>query len=547
LGIAFVVLQIDWQIIDLMRKFSFIFISIFLLIPSQFLMAQVNEKSLAGKENLNVSRDSLLQLIKVRDSLLLIKRHDSLIMANMIARLEFNRDSLNSSLNQAIYRQKLDSTDRMRKYLNYRDYNRRSRQGIYDPIGGIENDSVRSSIKQLADVVFEDTAYNPRPQALKSTMERLVGHLVNDSTYFNIINARKDTTHFILKRGKVDSTAFYVMNGSNDSAKLYTRTIDKHTMYLWVGDDLMLKHMFKKQGEPELIAIRWQDKNKARIASRKNPTPPFKAWTKGAELNLIFNQSMFVNWAKGGNNNTALTTDFKAKAIYAKGNITWDSRLWFLYGLQKTELLPLRKSNDKIHLESTLSHKAFKNFDYTLRSTFDTQSFRGYNYPNDSVPVSKIMAPGDLAISLGLTWRPNPKLTVNMSPISGQFRFVLDTTMINPIPWGLKPGKIMNALMGANVTVTYNTILFKKVIMGQFLNLYNNYIENPQKINFYWRMNLSLPVNKFISITLQTETQYDYRTLITLYEVKDGKKVKVGTGKRVQFNELFGARFTYYF
>jgi hypothetical protein len=38
---------------------------------------------------------------------------------------------------------------------------------------------------------------------------------------------------------------------------------------------------------------------------------------------------------------------------------------------------------------------------------------------------------------------------------------------------------------------------------------------------------------------------YDNRTLIPLYEIQDGKKVKVGEGKRIQFSELFGVTFKY--
>ncbi len=528
-----------------MRKILLITILISLLFPFAGLYSQVTEKTAVNKEGLNITRDSLLQLLKIKDSILLIKKHDSLIMANMIARLEFNRDSLNSSLNQAIYRQKLDSTERMRRYLNFREFNRRQKLNLYDPIGIIDDDSVRSSIKELTDVIFEDTAYNPKPMALKATMERLVNHLAHDSVFFNIINSKKDTIPFVLKRAKADSTAFYVMNSSEDSAKLYVRTLDKHTLYMWVGDDLMLKHMLKKQGEPLLLDISWQDKNKPRIARRSNPPPLFKPWYRRGEVSLIFNQNTLINWAKGGNNNTSLTTDVKGWANYAKGNVKWDNYFWFIYGLQKTELLPLRKSNDRIHMESTLSHKAFKNFDYSLRSTFDTQGFRGYAYPNDSVPVSKIMAPADLVIGLGLSYRPNPKLNIYMAPISAQFRYVLDTALIDQTRWGLKKDQTMSSLMGASVTIQYSTVLFKKVNMGNYLNLYNNYLENPEKINFYWKLNLSLPVNKFISVSLQTETMYDYRTLIPIYDIIDGKKVKVGDGKRIQFNEIFGVRFSY--
>jgi hypothetical protein len=528
-----------------MRKFSFLILLLCLLLPLQYLKGQVVDKNTANKEILNISRDSAIHLIRLKDSLLLLKKRDSINMANLIVRLEFNRDSLNSALNQVIYKQKVDSAERMRRYLSYRDYNRRSRQGLYVPLGVIDDDSVRSVLKEVVDVVFEDTAYSPKPLSLKYAMERLANHLANDSVNFRIINAKQDTVPFVLRKNRADSTAFFVMNSTNDSAKLYMRSLDKKTIYMWVGDDLMLKHLLKKNGAPEGIDIRWQDPNKLRVARRPVPVPAPKLWFLRSELSMTVNQNTLINWAKGGNNNIALTSDVKAWANYAKGNIRWDNSFWFVYGVQKTELLPMRKSADRINIVSNLSHKAFKAFDYTLGTGFDTQSFKGFNYPNDSVPVSKFMAPADLRVSLGLTYKPNPKLTLNISPVGGQFRFVLDTALIDQTKWGVKEGKRMNAQLVASVTLTHSAVVFKNVTMNNYLNLFSNYIDHPEKVNFDWRLSLAFRINRFMSLSIQTETMYDNRTLIPLYEIQDGKKVKVGEGKRIQFNEIFGIKFMY--
>jgi hypothetical protein len=275
------------------------------------------------------------------------------------------------------------------------------------------------------------------------------------------------------------------------------------------------------------------------------PVPPAKLWFLRSELSLSVNQNTYLNWARGGNNNIAFTTDVKAWANYAKKTISWTNSFWFVYGLQKTELLSLRKSADRVFIVSNLSQKAFKNFDYTLGSTFETQGFRGYAYPNDSVPVSKFMAPADLKINLGMTFKPNPKLTVNFYPVGGQFRFVLDTALIDQTKFGLKADQRMNAQLVARIIFNHSTVLFKNISMTNFLDLTSNYIDHPEKINFNWRLGLSLKVNKYISTSINTEMLYDNRTLIPLYEIQDGKKVKVGEGKRIQFSELFGVTFKY--
>jgi hypothetical protein len=103
----------------------------------------------------------------------------------------------------------------------------------------------------------------------------------------------------------------------------------------------------------------------------------------------------------------------------------------------------------------------------------------------------------------------------------------------------------MMAQLGARVIVNHNMQIMKNISMDNYLDLFSNYIDHPEKVNFDWRLSLNLRVNKYISTSIKTELMYDNKVLIPIYEVKDGTKVKIGEGKRIQFNEILGVTFRY--
>jgi len=507
------------------------------------LIAQVTQGQ--ARDTVKLSRDSIIHMVRVKDSLLNMARRDSIALAHLLQDIEDQRDSLNDVIHRYESERKMDSAIRMSQYFRNREMNRLNRQNLKLVIPGIEEDSVRAAVSDIVGLVYDDTAFSPKPKVLKNSMDRLVSHLAHDSIHFRIINAQQDTVPFTLKRGRIDSTAFYVMNSNKDSARVFMRSLDKHTIYMWVGDDLMLQQLLKKDETPWNIPIRWQGPSKYRITGRTVPVQAAKPWNLGAEFNLMVNQAAFANWAKGGNSSIALTTDVKARANYAVGNIRWDNSFWLVYGVQKIELLNLRKSQDKIEIRSSLSHKAFKNFDYSIGASLLTQGFKGYSYPNDSVPVSTFMAPGTMQIDVGMVYRPNPKMMIKVSPVTGKFTAILDTVLIDQTKYGLKEGQKVRSELGAQVYIDHKTVLFKNINLSNQVILFTNYLYHPEKVDIDWRLSLDLKVNKFITTTIKTNLIYDDDMLIPLYEIQDGKKVLVGEGKRVQFMETLAVGFKF--
>lgn len=528
-----------------MNKKNLVLLLVAFLLSGVVVKGQVNNiANHVTKDTLKISRDSIIRLILIKDSLLWLARQDSARMSDVIKDLSRTRDSLDQTIMEMIQTRQQDSLDQYHQYERNRWINRRTRLELKEPVNYIYEDSVKQTLADLISLVYEDTAFSPKPKLLRYSFTRLIHHLANDSIHFRIINSSQDTVPFVLKANRADSTAFFLMNTKQDSAKVFMRSFDRNTIYMWLEDDLYLKRLFKRQATPDRLEVNWQDVNRYRIARKPPPPDLVKLWNTGAEFAFYISQVAFSHWAKGGSNNIALTTDVKARANYAKGNVRWDNSFWFTYGVQKAELVNIRKSLDRIELKSNLSHKAFKKFDYNVGLSLISQSFKGYDYPNDSVHVSAFLAPGYFDINTGMIYRPNAKLTLNMSPAAGKFTMVLDSTLAKMPRYG-NQGKLIRPEVGARVEIGYKTLLLQNVVLNTNLKLFSSYVSHPEKVDIDWTLNLDLKVNKYLTAAIKTQMMYDDDVLIPLYEVKDGHKVKVGEGKRLQIYEYIGIGFKY--
>ena len=132
-----------------------------------------------------------------------------------------------------------------------------------------------------------------------------------------------------------------------------------------------------------------------------------------------------------------------------------------------------------------------------------------------------------------------------MSPFTGKFTMILDTITIDQTKYGLKEGQKVRSELGANIVLNHRVMLFKNVTMANELVLFTNYLYMPEKIDIDWRLALDLKVNKYINTFIRTNLIYDYDILVPLYEIQDGKKVRVGEGRKVQFMENFSIGFKY--
>ena len=270
-------------------------------------------------------------------------------------------------------------------------------------------------------------------------------------------------------------------------------------------------------------------------------------WKTSGVISLNAAQSSFTNWAAGGQNSVGLNGLANFTADYKKEKNAWDNSFDFGYGvLQQGKSKSWLKTDDKINVTSKYGYQASKEWYYSVLMSFRTQFAPGYNYPNDSVKISTFMSPAYVLLALGMDYKPNDNLSLFMTPLTLRSTIVADTALSNRGAFGVDPGKKIRNELGAYLNFQYKKDdIVKNVNFITKIDLFSNYLKNPQNIDINWETLFVLKVNRFLSATVATNLVYDDDTKIGIDTNKDGVYDKFGP--RTQFKEVIGVGFTYKF
>ena len=270
-------------------------------------------------------------------------------------------------------------------------------------------------------------------------------------------------------------------------------------------------------------------------------------WKKGAVIGLNLSQTSLANWAAGGQSSKAVTGIFSVFANYKKGKNAWDNSLDLGYGILKQDGATYsKKTDDKIDLLSKYGREAFKNFYYAALLNFKTQMDVGYNYPTDStrIKISNRFAPAYIIGALGIDYKPNAYLSIFAAPLTGKITIVNDQILADAGAFGVDKGENSKSEFGGYLRMIYSKGDFKKEFMKNVsfttkIDLFSNYLKDPQNIVVNWETLIALKINKYISINFNTQLIYDDKIKIA----DKNNQVK----PRVQFKELLGIGFSYKF
>lgn len=265
------------------------------------------------------------------------------------------------------------------------------------------------------------------------------------------------------------------------------------------------------------------------------------SWKSKYEASLGFSQTSFSNWAAGGENALSLNAMLSIFKDYAKGNVSWHNYLGLAYGVNMNQTTPkVRKTNDKIDFLTKGGIYAWKNWDYAGLFEFNSQFDKGYNYPNDSVPISKFMAPGYFQLSIGMNYKPVDYFSVFISPIGARLTVVNDVTLTSRPEgaYGIFGNNTTLWQIGGSLNAAFKKDIMKNVNLMSKLDLFSDYRHNPQNIIVGWENNILMKVNKYISLSLSTRLIYDDNIP---YIDKEGNP----HGARTQFRETFSVGLAY--
>lgn len=292
---------------------------------------------------------------------------------------------------------------------------------------------------------------------------------------------------------------------------------------------------------------------------KKQSTQQEEGWLKGGLASLTFNQVSLTNWAAGGNNSVAVNSFFNVFANYKKGVFTWDNNLDLAYGLmrQGQKTAPWIKNDDRIDFTSKAGRAINTKWYYAGLINFRSQFAPGYQAMDKLVKISDFMSPGYLLAALGFDYKPNQHFSAFIAPLTSKTTFVLDQQLANAGAFGvdkavydltsnvITPGKNIRNEVGGYIKMVYQRDIMKNVNFQTKIDLFSNYLNNPQNIDVNWQTMLGLKVNQYITATVGTHLIYDDDIDIAVDKNTDG--VFETSGPRTQFKQFLNVGFSYKF
>ena len=255
-----------------------------------------------------------------------------------------------------------------------------------------------------------------------------------------------------------------------------------------------------------------------------------KLWTKKGQITLLFNQSIFNNeWLAGGTTNFSGNLGLNYDFNYKKGAVIWDNKCIVAYGLTKIKAAEIAsKTDDRLELNSLWGKKASNVWYYSIFFNFKTQMDSGFDVNQNK--ISRFFSPAFFQFGPGILWKKNNNLSLNFAPTTAKLILVNNHfTELGP-SFGVLQGDNSRFEFGASISAYCKLILMTNVSIENRLNLYSNYLEDPQNVDVDYQMNVVMKINRYLSANIALQTIYDDNAI-----------------KAVQVREVFGLGANYGF
>ncbi len=258
---------------------------------------------------------------------------------------------------------------------------------------------------------------------------------------------------------------------------------------------------FAQVNEKELLK-----KNEEAAAKLKEEKP--NGWTKKGTFTFLANQATFNNWLAGGQSNISGNIGLNYDFNYKSEKWNWDNKIIAGYGLTKIKGQDVQKSDDRLVFNSLAGRKAGGYWYYSLFFNFQTQFDSGFD-KDSGIKTSHFFSPAYFQFGPGMLWKKSDNLKVNIAPATSKLVMVhKHFTEFGP-SFGVEQGETTRFEFGAAINAYYKFNVMENVSFENILNLYSNYLEDPQNVDIDYTLNVVMKINKYLTTNFAFQTIYD--------------------------------------
>ncbi|MGD0037418.1 MAG: DUF3078 domain-containing protein [Bacteroidota bacterium] len=220
------------------------------------------------------------------------------------------------------------------------------------------------------------------------------------------------------------------------------------------------------------------------------------SWKHTMIVSANITQIAFTNWVQGGENALAYALFLEGKSAYAKDVIEWVNMYKFGYGQARLGSSGIRKTDDKIVLESVLTYKIGTYINPFASASLKTQFTEGVMYDalGTATPVSNFFDPAYLIQTAGFGYQPIKEVKTRLG--LGLREIVTDTYTKY-----YTDGKKVQVDAGLESVTEVGWTVMENVILNSKLEVYVP-VKQFSQTTIISDNTISAKVNKYLSMNL---------------------------------------------
>lgn len=412
-------------------------------------------------------------------------------------------------------------------------------------------DTLKEVTSSVSSFPFRYFSYPYQGDSIQVAVTSLIKYLEErDSSIINFTGIGKTVVPVWMNSKSNLMMRYWLKNEFSDSVTVWIGNTSKDTIGLYLEQGINFRRPVR-QGNYSKARIEIKSLDNSKLLDVREIVVKPQYWKYRSEASFVLSQTALSNWVRGGENSVASLMEIIGFADYNNNPYKLSSKnfIRLKLGFLKSGDNPVRKNVDLLETNSKLNHKAFGKFDFSAILLFKTQLAKGFSYlkvneRDTAILVSKFMNPAILTFGIGLEYKPNKNTSFNFSPLSYKGTFVTDTATIDQTKYGIPKDRRSLNEPGVSLQVTNEYKPFKNITLTNRLQLFTNYIHNPQNIDVDWEMNVAASLNWFTEVKFNSHLIFDDDTkTVVLDKNKQPELRPDGTLKktaRVQFKEMLG-------